>query len=190
MPVLQAPVLARALYAHAELDREIPARAVRRGGAGAGLRLPAARRARRPRRRCRASCPTLDVPAELDPHHDEARTPRPTRMNALMQQLQRAARPATPARSSALMAPLFVVHDAGDDGAAAAAVRARPAVHLQHRDGADGDDGRGLHGAAARLRRVPGRAPADDAAAAVAERRLDARRAARGPHRPRRGRRR
>ena len=43
VPVLQAPVLARALYAHAELDREIPRRAVRRRGPGAGLRLPIAR---------------------------------------------------------------------------------------------------------------------------------------------------
>ena len=42
VPVLEAPVLARALYAHAELDREIPAPPVRRRGAGAGLRLPAA----------------------------------------------------------------------------------------------------------------------------------------------------
>jgi hypothetical protein len=78
--------------------------------------------------------------------------------------------------------------DPGDDGAAAAAVRARPAVHLQHRDGADGDDGRGLHGAAARLRRLPFSDPADDLASAVAERGLHARRSARRPHRRGRGR--
>jgi len=71
VPVLQAPVLARALYAHAELDREIPAAlfaavaqvlayvyqlraALRHGGA-----LPDA-------------LPAIDVPVELDPHHRPA----------------------------------------------------------------------------------------------------------------------
>ena len=68
VPVLEAPVLARALYAHAELDREIPAalfaavaqvlayvyqlRAAMAGGAMPG------------------ELPHVDVPAELDPHHD------------------------------------------------------------------------------------------------------------------------
>jgi flagellar biosynthetic protein FlhB len=69
--VLQAPVLARALYAHAELDREIPAAlfaavaqvlayvyqlraALRQGGA-----LP-------------GELPAIDVPVELDPHHRPA----------------------------------------------------------------------------------------------------------------------
>ena len=71
VPVLQAPVLARALYAHAKLDREIPAAlfgAVAQvlayvyqlraalGGQGA---MPAA-------------MPELNVPAELDPHHTPA----------------------------------------------------------------------------------------------------------------------
>jgi flagellar biosynthetic protein FlhB len=71
VPVLQAPVLARALYAHAELDREIPAalfaavaqvlayvyqlRAALRGNGVMPLDLPA-----------------LDVPVELDPHHGVA----------------------------------------------------------------------------------------------------------------------
>ena len=71
VPVLQAPVLARALYAHAELDREIPAAlfaavaqvlayvyqlraALRQGGA-----LP-------------GELPAIDVPVELDPHHRPA----------------------------------------------------------------------------------------------------------------------
>ena len=58
VPVLQAPPLARALYAHAEIDREIPARAVRRRGAGAGLCLPAARRAAGPRRDAGRRCPS------------------------------------------------------------------------------------------------------------------------------------
>ena len=45
VPVLEAPPLARALYTHVEIDGEVPAHAVRRRGAGAGLGLPAARRA-------------------------------------------------------------------------------------------------------------------------------------------------
>ncbi len=72
VPVLQSPVLARALYAHAELDQEVPvalfaavARVLayvyqlRAGLAGQGA-MP-------------GDLPELDVPAELDPHH----TPRP-----------------------------------------------------------------------------------------------------------------
>ena len=129
--------------------------------------------------------PALDVPAELDPHAARPRTDRRNAMNALMQSaagLARAERQGDPRPDGAARRR----DDPGDDGAAAAAVRARPAVHLQHRDGADGDDGRGLHGPAARLRGLPGGDPADDAAAPLAQRRLDARRAARGPHRRRR----
>ena len=67
VPVLEAPVLARALYAHAELDREIPAALfaavaqvlayvyqLRAALAGHGA-LP-------------GELPALDVPGELDPH--------------------------------------------------------------------------------------------------------------------------
>ena len=71
VPVLQSPVLARALYAHAELDREIPAAlfaavaqvlayvyqlraSLRHGGASPG------------------ELPAIDVPVELDPHHRPA----------------------------------------------------------------------------------------------------------------------
>ena len=68
VPVLQAPVLARALYAHAELDREIPAALF---GAVAQvlayvyqLRAALAGQIEMP-----AALPELDVPAELDPHH-------------------------------------------------------------------------------------------------------------------------
>jgi flagellar biosynthesis protein FlhB len=69
VPVLQAPVLARALYAHAEIDREIPAvlfaavaqvlayvyqlRAAMQGAAPMPGELPA-----------------IAVPPELDPHHE------------------------------------------------------------------------------------------------------------------------
>jgi flagellar biosynthetic protein FlhB len=68
VPVLQAPVLARALYAHAELDREIPAALFAavaqvlayvyqlRAALGGQSAMPAA-------------LPELNVPAELDPHH-------------------------------------------------------------------------------------------------------------------------
>ena len=71
VPVLEAPVLARALYAHAELDREIPAALFAavaqvlayvyqlRAALAAGLPGPRA-------------LPDLDVPAELDPHHGVA----------------------------------------------------------------------------------------------------------------------
>ncbi len=67
VPVLEAPVLARALYAHAELDREIPAAlfaAVAQVLAYVyQLRAALAGRAPMP-----AALPSLDVPAELDPH--------------------------------------------------------------------------------------------------------------------------
>jgi flagellar biosynthetic protein FlhB len=67
VPVLEAPVLARALYAHAELDREIPARlfaAVAQVLAYVyQLRAAMAGRGAMP-----GTLPALDVPAELDPH--------------------------------------------------------------------------------------------------------------------------
>jgi len=68
VPVLQAPVLARALYAHAELDREIPAALFAavaqvlayvyqlRAALAAGIPGP-------------RDLPAIDVPIELDPHH-------------------------------------------------------------------------------------------------------------------------
>ena len=67
VPVLQAPVLARALYAHAKIDREIPAALF---GAVAQvlayvyqLRAAMAGQGAMP-----GDLPTLDVPSELDPH--------------------------------------------------------------------------------------------------------------------------
>ena len=67
VPVLEAPVLARALYAHAELDREIPTAlfaAVAQVLAYVyQLRAALAGKATMP-----GSLPALDVPAELDPH--------------------------------------------------------------------------------------------------------------------------
>jgi flagellar biosynthetic protein FlhB len=68
VPVLQAPVLARALYAHTELDREIPAAlfaAVAQVLAYVyQLRAAMAGRAPEP-----GPLPELNVPPELDPHH-------------------------------------------------------------------------------------------------------------------------
>jgi len=68
VPVLQAPVLARALYAHAELDREIPAAlfaAVAQVLAYVyQLRAALAGQVAMP-----AAMPELNVPEELDPHH-------------------------------------------------------------------------------------------------------------------------
>ena len=68
VPVLQAPVLARALYAHAELDREIP---IALYGAVAQvlayvylLRAALVGQAPMP-----GELPELPVPAELDPHN-------------------------------------------------------------------------------------------------------------------------
>jgi len=68
VPVLQAPVLARALYAHGQLDREIPAALF---GAVAQvlayvyqLRAALAGQVAMP-----AAMPELVVPPELDPHH-------------------------------------------------------------------------------------------------------------------------
>ncbi len=68
VPVLQAPALARALYAHAELDREIPATlfaAVAQVLAYVyQLRAALAGQVAMPN-----ALPDLDVPEELDPHH-------------------------------------------------------------------------------------------------------------------------
>lgn len=68
VPVLQAPALARALYAHAELDREIPAAlfaAVAQVLAYVyQLRAALAGQVAMPN-----ALPELDVPEELDPHH-------------------------------------------------------------------------------------------------------------------------
>ena len=67
VPVLEAPMLARALYAHAELDREIPAAlfaAVAQVLAYVyQLRAALAGKVRMP-----GALPDLDVPRELDPH--------------------------------------------------------------------------------------------------------------------------
>ena len=68
VPVLQAPVLARALYAHAELDREVPAMlfaAVAQVLAYVyQLRAALAGHSPMP-----GELPELNVPVELDPHH-------------------------------------------------------------------------------------------------------------------------
>ena len=71
VPVLEAPPLARALYAHAEVDREVPAALF---GAVAQvlayvyqLRAAMAGRGAMP-----ADLPALPVPDELDPHHTAA----------------------------------------------------------------------------------------------------------------------
>ena len=68
VPVLQAPPLARALYAHAELDREVPAALF-----GAVAQVLAyvyqLRASLRGEGRAPADLPPLNVPPELDPHH-------------------------------------------------------------------------------------------------------------------------
>jgi flagellar biosynthetic protein FlhB len=71
VPVLQAPALARALYAHAELDREIPATlfsAVAQVLAYV-YQLRAAMSGRGP---LPGELPPLNVPDELDPHYSRS----------------------------------------------------------------------------------------------------------------------
>lgn len=76
VPVLQAATLARALYAHAELDREIPAAlfaAVAQVLAYVyQLRAALAGRAAMP-----GALPDLNVPPELDPHNKPGRASAP-----------------------------------------------------------------------------------------------------------------
>jgi len=68
VPVLQAPVLARALYAHAEVDREIPA-ALFAAVAQVLAYVYQLRAALTGRVPMPAALPELNVPAELDPHN-------------------------------------------------------------------------------------------------------------------------
>jgi len=74
VPVLQAPVLARALYAHAELDREIPA-ALFAAVAQVLAYVYQLRAAMQGRAAMPGELPAIDVPAELDPHHGAAHAP-------------------------------------------------------------------------------------------------------------------
>jgi flagellar biosynthetic protein FlhB len=73
VPVLEAPVLARALYAHAELDREIPA-ALFAAVAQVLAYVYQLRAALAGRGKAPEALPVLDVPAELDPHNQEVPT--------------------------------------------------------------------------------------------------------------------
>jgi flagellar biosynthesis protein FlhB len=68
VPVLQAPALARALYAHAELDREIPA-ALFAAVAQVLAYVYQLRAALAGRGPAPGELPALNVPVELDPHH-------------------------------------------------------------------------------------------------------------------------
>lgn len=68
VPVLQAPRLARALYAHAELDREIPV-ALYSAVAQVLAYVYQLRAALVGRAPMPGELPALQVPAELDPHH-------------------------------------------------------------------------------------------------------------------------
>ena len=67
VPVLEAPVLARALYAHAELDREIPT-ALFAAVAQVLAYVYQLRAALSGQAPMPGVLPALDVPAELDPH--------------------------------------------------------------------------------------------------------------------------
>jgi len=76
VPVLQQPVLARALYAHAKLDHEIPAALF-----GAVAQVLAyvyqLRAAMTSRHAARPEMPHPHVPPELDPHNKPGWTPEP-----------------------------------------------------------------------------------------------------------------
>jgi flagellar biosynthetic protein FlhB len=67
VPVLEAPVLARALFAHAELDREIPA-ALFAAVAQVLAYVYQLRAAMAGKVAMPGALPALDVPVELDPH--------------------------------------------------------------------------------------------------------------------------
>ncbi|AKJ30985.1 EscU/YscU/HrcU family type III secretion system export apparatus switch protein [Caldimonas brevitalea] len=68
VPVLQAPMLARALYAHAEVDREIPM-ALYSAVAQVLAYVYQLRAAMAGRGSMPGALPELNVPVELDPHH-------------------------------------------------------------------------------------------------------------------------
>ena len=68
VPVLEAPPLARALYAHAEIDREVPA-ALFAAVAQVLAYVYKLRAALAGRGAMPAELPALPVPYELDPHH-------------------------------------------------------------------------------------------------------------------------
>ncbi len=72
VPVLQAPVLARALYAHAEIDREIPT-ALFAAVAQVLAYVYQLRAAMTGRGAMPGDLPELTVPPELDPHNTPAR---------------------------------------------------------------------------------------------------------------------
>jgi flagellar biosynthetic protein FlhB len=67
VPVLETPVLARALYAHAEIDREIPA-ALFAAVAQVLAYVYQLRAALRGQVPMPGELPLIDVPVELDPH--------------------------------------------------------------------------------------------------------------------------
>lgn len=67
VPVLQSPVLARALYAHAEVDREIPAALF--AAVAQVLAYVYQLKAAMAGRGARPDLPTPNVPPELDPHN-------------------------------------------------------------------------------------------------------------------------
>jgi len=76
VPVLQAPPLARALYAHAQVDREIPA-ALFAAVAQVLAWVYQLRNAMSGRGREPGPLPDLPVPPELDPQNPAAQAGRP-----------------------------------------------------------------------------------------------------------------
>ena len=81
VPVLQAPVLARALYAHAELDREVPA-ALFAAVAQVLAYVYQLRAALAGQGAAPSALPALNVPTELDPHNAPGFTPSAASLSA------------------------------------------------------------------------------------------------------------
>jgi len=79
VPVLQQPVLARALYAHAKLDAEIPALLF--GAVAQVLAYVFQLRAALAARRQPPEAPTPQVPPELDPHNKPGWQPEPEELD-------------------------------------------------------------------------------------------------------------
>jgi flagellar biosynthetic protein FlhB len=73
VPVLQAPPLARALYAHSEVDQEIPARLFS-AVAQVLAWVYQLRDAMAAGRTLNTEAPTPEIPADLDPHNKKADT--------------------------------------------------------------------------------------------------------------------
>ena len=176
VPLLEAPMLARALYRHAPLGAAIPpglydAVAQVLAWVFQLRRSEQSGQSRRPRPNvsmCRRNSPCSRSRHERNAGRTGTGTGTGT---------------GRPLRRG-VCRPAAHRPDPGDDDPAAAAARSRPVIHVQHRTRHGGAAGGGVHGQAARLRGFSDHPAADHPAAPVAQRRLDAGGAAQRPYRP------